>query len=104
MPGRTSAPAQQGGSRVTATSYIQSGARWALYQNTRQRLSVGRRPSSTGWPTNWPARERRALQAYTQAARLAAQWETEIAFAKTPVLLRPSPAAFPHPMNAPYAQ
>lgn len=85
-----SAPAQQDGSRVTVTSYIQGGARWA-YTGTPDSACLPAAAILYWLADQLAGRERRALQACPQAARLAAQWETEIAFAKTPVLLRPSP-------------
>lgn len=96
-----SAPAQRSGSCVTVDSYIGGGAHW----------SYAEAPGSACLPAAailyWlsdqlAGRERRALQSDPQAARLAAQWEGEIAFAKAPVRPRPvssRPAYSPAPYS-----
>lgn len=86
-----SALGQRGGSCVTVDSYVGIGAHWA-YADAPDTACLPAAAILYWLADQLAGRERRALQAHPQAARLAAQWEQEIAFAKAPALSRPAPS------------
>ena len=94
-----SAPAQQGGSRVTVTSYIQGGARWA-YTGTPDSACL---PAAAilYWPTNWPGESAGRCKPALRPPASPPSGRPRSPLPRRPYFCVHLPAAPTHPMNAP---